>query len=223
MALVNNQDSPLAEAAEWVIPLHAGVERSVAATKSFICQLAASARLLAAWGEGIFPDTRLAALPEALHEASRLDWSRAVEILKDADRLFVIGRGTGLPVALEAALKFKETCGIQAEAFSAAEVRHGPMALVSENYPLLIFAPGGPAQASLLALADEMRKRSRKVLLAAPADIEGVDLPLVETGSDILNPIAAIQSFYLMVEALAQARGFNPDKPPHLAKVTLTR
>lgn len=223
VALVNDVTSPLAEATEWVFPLHAGKERSVAATKSFICQLVASARLLAEWSNSSELHKQLAQLPSALREASRIDWSKAVEVLKDADRMFVIGRGTCLPIALEAALKFKETCGIQAEAFSSAEVKHGPMALVSENYPLLIFAASGPTQSSLLALADEMRKRSRKVLLAAPAVVKGADLILVETGSDMLNPITAIQSFYPMVEALSRARGLNPDAPPHLAKVTLTK
>jgi glucosamine--fructose-6-phosphate aminotransferase (isomerizing) len=223
VALVNDAASPLALAAEWVFPLHAGEERSVAATKSFICQLVSGARLLAEWSNSVTLGNQLAELPDLLADAAQADWSPAVDVLKDADKLFVIGRGTCLPVALEAALKFKETCGIQAEAFSAAEVKHGPMALVDADYPLLVFAPRGPTQASLIALAEEMRGRSRKVLLAAPAGIKGADLPLVETGSDVLNPIAAIQSFYPMVEALSRARGFNPDAPPHLNKVTLTK
>jgi len=146
-----------------------------------------------------------------------------VDALKNADRLFVIGRGLGLPIALEAALKFKETCGIQAEAFSGAEVKHGPMALVEAGYPLLVFAPRGPAQAGLLALADEMRGRGARVLLAAPAGTPGAELELATTGSEDLDPIAAVQSFYPMVEALARARGLDPDRPRHLAKVTQTR
>ena len=143
--------------------------------------------------------------------------------MRHADRLFVIGRGTGLPVAMEAALKFKETCAIQAEAFSGAEVKHGPMALIDEGYPLLVFAPRGPAQAGLLALAEEMRGRGAQVLLAAPAGTPGATLPIIETASVELDPISAIQSFYPMVEALAQARGFDPDRPRHLAKVTRTQ
>jgi glucosamine--fructose-6-phosphate aminotransferase (isomerizing) len=151
-----------------------------------------------------------------------MDWSVAVDVLHNVDRLFVIGRGTGMPVALEAALKFKETCGIQAEAFSSAEVKHGPMALIEEGYPLLVFAPRGPAQAGLLALAEEMRLRGAKVLLAAPAGTPGANLPIVETASLDLDPISLIQSFYPMVEQLARARGRNPDEPRFLAKVTKT-
>ncbi len=222
LAFVNDPESPLAQAAEHVIPLHAGAERSIAATKSFIAQLVAGIGLVAAWKKDVLLLKALEQLPANLERAATMDWSPAVQALVNAERLFVIGRGTCLPIALEAALKFKETCGIQAEAFSSAEVKHGPMALIDEDYPLLVFAPRGPAQASLLALADEMRSRSRRVLLAAPPDIAGVDLPLIDTGSEDLNPIAAIQSFYPMVEALARARGLNPDQPPHLAKVTKT-
>jgi glucosamine--fructose-6-phosphate aminotransferase (isomerizing) len=162
------------------------------------------------------------ALPGVLSRAATMDWSVAVDVLHNVDRLFVIGRGTGMPVALEAALKFKETCGIQAEAFSSAEVKHGPMALIEEGYPLLIFAPRGPAQAGLLALAEEMRLRGAKVLLAAPAGTPGANLPIIETDSIDLDPISLIQSFYPMVEQLARARGRNPDAPRFLAKVTKT-
>jgi glucosamine--fructose-6-phosphate aminotransferase (isomerizing) len=119
-------------------------------------------------------------------------------------------------------LKFKETCGIQAEAFSGAEIQHGPMALIDEGYPLLVFAPRGPAQAGLLELARAMRERGARVLLAAPPQVREAQLPLVESALPELDPVCAIQSFYPMVEALARARGNDPDSPRHLQKVTRT-
>jgi glucosamine--fructose-6-phosphate aminotransferase (isomerizing) len=221
-AFVNDPTSPLARAAEWLFPLHAGPEQSVAATKSFIAQLVAGARLTAAWQEDAALQQAIDALPAALEQAARADWSPAVDALRDADRLFVVGRGLSLPVAMEAALKFKETCGIQAEAFSAAEIQHGPMALIEEGYPLLVFAPRGPAQAGVLDVARAMRERGACVLLAAPPGTPEATLPLVETGLPEVDPVSAIQSFYPMVEALARARGNDPDKPPHLKKVTRT-
>ena len=231
LALVNDTRSPLARASAWVLPLHAGPERSVAATKSFIAQLVAGARWVAQWqgdglGDGPGDASLLAALqdlPAALRLATRCDWSAALPVLAGADRLYVVSRGLGLAVALEAALKFKETCGIQAEAFSGAELRHGPLALVQRGYPLLVLAPRGPAQAGLLELAQDLRQRGARVLLAAPQGTPGAELPLVTTGHEDLDPIAAVQSFYLLVEALARARGLDPDAPPHLSKVTLTR
>ncbi len=221
-AFVNDPDSPLARAAEWLFCLHAGQETSVAATKSFIAQLVAGARLAAAWQDDAALASALEQLPDCLERACAADWSAAVAALADADRLFVIGRGLGLPVAMEAALKFKETCGIQAEAFSGAEVQHGPMRLIEEGYPLLVFAPRGPAQAGLLELAQAMRDRGARVLLAAPPGTPGANLPLVEASVPDLDAVCAIQSFYPMVEALARARGNDPDRPPHLKKVTRT-
>jgi len=225
VALVNDAASPLAQAVDWCMPLHAGVEKSVAATKSFICSLVAAARLSAHWPLGKHGELlqALQSLPQALEHACTQDWSGAVERLSRAQRLMVIGRGPGLAIAQEAALKFKETCGIQAEAFSSAEVKHGPMALVGEDYPMLVFAPRGPAQAGLLALAAEMRERGAHVLLAAPPDVAERQLTLSQAPHPDLDPITAIQSFYLLVEAVSRARGLNPDAPPHLAKVTSTR
>jgi glucosamine--fructose-6-phosphate aminotransferase (isomerizing) len=221
-AFVNDDGSPLARAAEWLFPLHAGAEKSVAATKSFIAQLVAGARLASAWQDDAALQQGLQQLPAALEQAVQADWSAAVDALKDADRLFVVGRGLSLPVAMEAALKLKETCGIQAEAFSAAEIQHGPMALIEEGYPLLVFAPRGPAQAGVLDVARAMRERGASVLLAAPAGTPDATLTLVETAVPELDPVSAIQSFYPMVEALARARGNDPDSPPHLKKVTRT-
>ena len=222
VAVVNDPESPLAQAAQWVLPLHAGAETSVAATKSYIAQLVAGARLVAQWQSDAALQRAIDTLPEALEDAAWADWSPMVDALAEADRLFVIGRGLGLAVAMEAALKFKEVCGIQAEAFSGAEVKHGPMALIDEGYPLLVFAPRGPAQAGLLALADEMRGRGARVLGAAPPGTRGAELPLMAAGNEDLDPITAVQSFYPAVEALARARGLDPDAPRHLSKVTKT-
>ncbi len=222
-AFVNDAQSPLARAAEFVLPLRAGPELSVAATKSYIAQLSASARLMAEWQDDAALRAALHALPEALARAAGLDWGRALPALQGVDRLFVIGRGPSLAIAEEAALKFKETCGISAEAFSGAEVQHGPMALVGQGFATLVFAPRGPAQAQLVELAANLRQRGATVLLAAPAGTPGADLPLHSTGHEHLDPIAAIQSFYPMVEQLARARGLDPDQPPHLSKVTRTQ
>ncbi|MQR01629.1 SIS domain-containing protein [Glaciimonas sp. GS1] len=222
VALVNDAASPLAHGAEWSMPLHAGPELSVAATKSFITSLVAAARLTGHWqNDAAFLDA-IAELPEALHRATCCDWSQAIDVLAPSSKIMVVGRGTGFPVALEAALKLKETSAIQAEAFSGAEIKHGPMALIDEGYPLLIFAPRGPTQHSLIRLAAEMRGRGARVLLAAPDDIVERDLTLPIAATPDLDPIVAIQAFYVMAAQLSIARGMNPDKPRHLNKVTKT-
>jgi glucosamine--fructose-6-phosphate aminotransferase (isomerizing) len=222
VALVNDSASPLAAAAEWALPLRAGTERGVAATKSFIASLVAGARLVAEWQDDAALRDGLAALPETLRVAAATDWSAAIEVLAPARNIMVVGRGISFPVALEAALKLKETSALQAEAFSGAEIRHGPMALIDEGYPLLIFATRGPAQAGLVALADEMRGRGARVLLAAPDDVATRDLTLALAPTPDLDPIVAIQSFYVMAAHLSEARGLDPDHPQHLTKVTRT-
>jgi glutamine---fructose-6-phosphate transaminase (isomerizing) len=223
VAAVNAPGSPLADACEWNLPLLAGPELSVAATKSYIAMLSLSAIVIAHVQKDAELLTALKTLPDALRAAGKLDWSHAVNELKNVDKMIVIGRGLGLAIAQEAALKLKETSGIQAEAFSSAEVRHGPMEIIGEDYPLLVFAPRGPEQAGLIQLARDMRARGARVLLAAPADVPEANLPLVETAHFALDPIAAILSFYVMADSLAAARGRNPDAPRHLAKVTETR
>ncbi len=223
VALVNDPGSPLAREATRVFPLCAGEEQSVAATKSFIGQLVAGARIVAAWGQDPAFEEGLTQLPGALERAVRADWSMGVDALMGVDRLFILGRGTGLAIAQEAALKLEETCGIQASAFSGAEVRHGPMAMVDAGFPLLVFAPRGPAQAGLIAQAQDLKAQGARVLLAAPPEVPGVALPLIPGPHPELDTVTAIQSFYPMVEALSRRRGYDPDHPPHLSKVTKTR
>jgi len=222
VSAVNAPESPLADACEWQLPLLAGVERSVAATKSYIAMLSISAQLVAYWQRDPMMLDALRSLPDTLHEAAALDWSPAVDALRGVERMIVIGRGLGLAIAQEAALKLKETSGIQAEAFSSAEVRHGPMELIDRDYPLLVFAPRGPEQEGLIRLAADMRARGARVLLAAPGDVSAAQLPLATSRHAALDPIAAIQTFYVMAAELAAARGRDPDAPRHLNKITET-
>ncbi|MFL9870386.1 SIS domain-containing protein [Paraburkholderia megapolitana] len=222
VAAANAPGSPLAAACEWDLPLSAGPELSVAATKSYIAMLSLSAQLVAHWQRDEALLGALRTLPDALRAAGTLDWSSAVVELRGVERMIVIGRGLGLAIAQEAALKLKETSGIQAEAFSSAEVRHGPMELIDRDYPLLVFAPRGPEQEGLVQLARDMKARGARVLLAAPDDVAEATLPVVQTAHPALDPIATILSFYVMAAALAAARGRNPDAPRHLNKVTET-
>ena len=222
VALVNQDASPLAACCDWVVPLCAGQEKSIAATKSYIASLSAVARLIAHWQGDPALLAALRSLPDRLQQATCQDWSMAVDTLVNADRIMVVGRGLGFAIALEAALKFKETCALQAEAFSSAEIKHGPMELIDEGYPLLIFAPRSPEQDGLIALAREMRERGARVLLAAPGNIADRDLTLTTADDEVLDPLLAIQSFYLMAARLSEARGLNPDQPRYLAKITRT-
>ncbi|ALN89119.1 glutamine-fructose-6-phosphate transaminase [Lysobacter gummosus] len=222
VALVNVADSPLAQLADTVLGLHAGPEKSVAATKSYLCSLAALLQLTARWSNDAGLFNAVHALPDALREATRQDWSPLVEGLVDARNLFVLGRGLGLAAAQEAALKFKETCGLHAEAFSSAEVKHGPMAIVGPGFPVLAFAQDDGTGDSTVAVAREFRARGAPVWLAAPGISGGDALPLARSSHPAMTPLITVASFYKAVNALSVARGHNPDLPPHLNKVTET-
>jgi glucosamine--fructose-6-phosphate aminotransferase (isomerizing) len=221
VALVNVEDSPLAALADVTVPLRAGPELSVAATKSYITALACVIHVVAEWAEDSELKAALDGAPELLTQAGRLDWSAAVEALTPARNLFTVGRGLGFGIAQEAALKFKETCGLHAEAFSSAEVRHGPMALVTEGFPVLAFAQDDATRPGIEALVADLSRDGAKVLLAGAETPAATVLPTLKA-NPVLQPMLAIQSFYGMAAALSHARGFDADRPPHLNKVTKT-
>lgn len=222
IALVNAEESRLAGVADVTVPLHAGAETSVAATKSFIASLSALAQLIGFWSGDADLLRALDSLPGRLDGAFQRDWSPALATLVQAQSLYVVGRGPGFAVAREAALKLKETCGLHAEAFSAAEVRHGPMALVKTGFPVLMLAQDDETRADMEALSSDFAGRGAKVLLAGARSADGiVSLPAAE-GHPALQPILLIQSFYRLAAQASVARGHDPDHPPFLNKVTET-
>ena len=218
-ALVNAEDSPLAQACEFVLPLSAGVETSVAATKTFVATLAAILRLTAAWADVEALAGALTRLPGRLVEAAALDWSPCFETFARAPSLIAIGRGPTLAIAREAALKLKEVCNLHAEGFSGAEFQHGPMALVTVEYPILMFMPGDEAAVGLRALADDLKRKHAALFRAEP----GGRLPALPWDQPEADAICMVQSFYAAAVQLAKLRGADPDSPRHLQKVTRTR
>ena len=221
VALVNDEASPLAAAAEHVFALCAGAERSVAASKSFIAALAATLHLVAAWRDDGALMSSLETSPLLLERAWDLDWEAASPVLTAARHLFVIGRGLGLGIAQELALKGKETCGLHAEAFSAAEVRHGPQALLDRDFPALLLVQDDETRAGLVALAEDLVARGVQVLVAG-ASVEGAVVLPTLSAHPALQPLLLAQSGYRLIDAIAQARGRDPDQPPHLSKITET-
>jgi len=223
VAIVNDGASPLAAAAEIVLPIEAGAELSVAATKTFVASLAVLLRLVAAW-TGDVPMLRgLDRLPDRLASASGLDWSPAVPALSAARSLVAIGRGPTLAIAREAALKLKETCGVHAEAFSGAEFQHGPLALIEQAYPVLMFVPGDASAEGLAALAADLATKGAQVFAAGGPLAGAATLPTLEPDHPDADSICLIQSFYQCVVQAADRRGRDADRPPHLQKVTRTR
>lgn len=222
LALVNDEASPLAGLADEVLPLCAGEERSVAATKSYLATLSVLLHLVAAWSQDDDLRVAVAHAPETLEQAWGLDWSAALAVLVPASHLYVIARGMGLAVAQEAALKCKETCALHAESFSSAEVRHGPQALMQRGFPALLFSQDDESRAGIEELGRELLARGVAVMAAGAQMPGALVLPFVEA-HPALAPLAFAQAFYRLANTLAFARGLDPDNPPFLRKVTETR
>jgi glutamine---fructose-6-phosphate transaminase (isomerizing) len=220
-ALVNEVASPLAATCDIVLPMAAGPELSVAATKSFVAALTALLRLTARWAEDSAIGSALSRLPERLASATTLDWVAALDVLAASDSMVAIGRGPTLAIAREAALKLKETCDLHAEAFSGAEFRHGPIALVSIRYPILMFMPTDQAAPGLRTLAGDLAQKGARVLATESNGDAG--LPALAPDHPDTDAVCLIQSFYALLMRLAERRGTDVNQPRHLQKVTRTR
>jgi glutamine---fructose-6-phosphate transaminase (isomerizing) len=221
LALCNSADSPLNAAADLIVELRAGPETSIAATKSYLASLSAIARVVASWTQDSALEAALQQLPRLMDSSWALDWSAALPELESAVNLYVVGRGLGLAAAQEIALKFKETCGMHAEAFSSAELRHGPYTLLGKGFPALLFAQRDATLAGLETLAGELGRRGVPVLFAGGNAPGATLLPTMDAAAEIA-PILLVQSAYRMIASLAVRRGLDPDHPPHLRKITET-
>ena len=224
IAFVNEEGSPLARETDALLPLCAGLERSVAATKSMIASLVAGAALVADWSDDPRLRAALTKLPSLLDASSAAaPATEAIETLARASSLFVVGRGATHAIAAEAALKLKETSAIHAEAFSSAEVLHGPAGIIRPGFPVLAFAPADAARPGFFDTLDRLAAFGATPLLV---DIEPhkrwPTLVALDGGHPLLTPIVALHALYQVVEATARRRGRDPDQPPHLKKVTET-
>jgi len=221
VTLVNDEASPLAAMADCCLPLGAGREESVAATKTHLATVSAIAQLVSTWsGDGAL-DAALRRAPDDLRRAWELDWSGALDVLVPATHLFVLARGVGLGAAQEAALKCKETCGLHAEGFSSAEVLHGPAALLGPHFPALVLAQRDDTHEGVATLAAELAAREVPVLAAGAHGRGVIELP-TPAAHPAIQPLLLVQSFYRLAATLSVARGHEPDRPPHLRKVTRT-
>lgn len=221
IALVNRTESPLAATADEVLEIAAGPELSIPATKSAVGAMAVLASLVAEWANETVLRKALDRLPATCETALTVDWGRAEESLVPARSAYLVGRGPALPIAGEAALKLKETAAIHAEAYSGAEILHGPLQLVDRGFPILMFSPDDDARPSMDALSRRLAAEGAEVISTAQNGVSTL-LPFAATGSTLLDPLSMLTSFYGLAMRVACRRGFDPDQPSRLAKVTRT-
>ncbi len=222
VALTNTLPSPITQASLHAVDISAGPELAVAATKSFVNSIIAGLALLSEWTGDDALKAAVRALPGHLEKAVTLDWSEFAGQLGDAESLYMLGRGPALAIASEAALKFKETSNMHAEAYSAAEVLHGPVALVEDKFPLLAFAARDAAEASIVEIVDSLAGKRALAFATSDGVKAAHKLPFVATGHPLTDALALIVPFYGFVEAWSRSKGFDPDQPAALKKVTET-
>jgi glucosamine--fructose-6-phosphate aminotransferase (isomerizing) len=215
LAVTNDPASPLAAAADVVVDLGAGEERSVAATKTYTSSLLALAVLGLALGDTSGGDD-LRRVPEALAAAvtGTTGTDEAAAVLARANRAVAVGRGMNLATAHETALKVTELTGTLVVPWSPADLMHGPVAAVGPDVPALLVTPDEPATASVLEAEPELRRRGAPVVLLGR---DGPELP------GWLTPVTAVVPGQLLAWRTAELRGVDVDHPGDLSKVTLTR
>ncbi|QYJ78060.1 glucosamine-6-phosphate deaminase NagB-II [Shewanella acanthi] len=213
VALVNDESAPIKDIVDMVVPLRAGVEHAVAATKSYLATLSAILQLAAAWTQNESLKDAVNSLPQALQSAVDAEPQLTAESVEDVKNLVVLGRGLGYAVSKEIALKLKEVCSIHAEAFSSAEFLHGPVTLVEKKLTIVDVCIGDESYASHIEQIANVKERG------------AILVHLNQTAFEIhprVAPLALLQRFYIDVAAVAIARGIDPDQPAGLKKVTQT-
>jgi glucosamine--fructose-6-phosphate aminotransferase (isomerizing) len=228
LAVTNDPTSPLARAAEWVVPLHAGAERSVAATKTYTASLLALGMLSAALAGDEEMFTALRTVPGAIRQvvSSAPTICRASERYRYMEACVVVSRGYNYATAYEIALKLKELTYVLAEPYSSADFQHGPVALVEKGFPVIAVVPEGAVTAEMVDFLRRLREREAELVVISAREevlsLAQTPLPLPEGIPEWLSPMVAVVPGQLFALGLTQARGLDPDQPRGLQKVTRT-
>ena len=219
LAIVNDENSPAATASELVLPIGAGPEHSVAATKSVVLSMIAGAQLVATLARDGELNESLQNLPARLSGALACDWSAWADSVAGAAVSFVVGRGYGLGCVREIALKVAETLRVPALGYSAAELQHGPRASITAATPVLVLRQNDQAATAIDDFVRDLRDTGGAAFSAGGA---AGTLPWIVDGHPVCDPVVMLVPAYRAIEAAARRRGFDPDRPPHLRKVTRT-
>jgi len=226
LAITNHRDSTMAQIAQDTFVTRAGLEKSVAATKTYTCQLMIFHMLAAALGNGGFEP--LHRIPEYAEGALSLrqEMEPLVERYRFMDRCVVVGRGLNYASAYEMALKLMETCYVAAERFSSADFLHGPIAVVQQDFPVILFAPPGLAFHDMKALARKLRSiQADSLIISSEPGIlryAGRAIKIPARVPELYSPIPYIIPGQIFAAMLAALKGLSPDRPRGLKKVTKT-
>lgn len=221
-AITNNVKSELAKICNVTINIEAAKEKSVAATKTFVNSIVAGLLLLAHWRNDEKLLKALYDLPEQAEKAIACEWNILNERLENKNSLYILGRGPSLAIASEMALKFKEVCQIHAQAYSSAEVMHGPVSIVANHFPIISLISNDEAKKSTLEISEQLANKGADVFITSNKNINATQLEFVKTDHPLTQPLLYVISFYSFIEKFAISKNYDPDFPPNLQKITKT-
>lgn len=219
LAIVNDENSPAAIASELVLPIGAGTEHAIAATKTVVLSMIVGAQLVAALARDDDLDNGLQQLPVRLSGALACDWAAWADIVAGAAAAFVVGRGYGLGCVREIALKVAEILRVPTLGFSAAELRHGPRASITQATPVLVLRQNDLAATAIDDVVCDLSDTDVRAFTAGGAS---GTLPWIGDGHPAFDPVVMLIPAYRAIEAAARRRGFDPDISPYLSKITRT-
>lgn len=229
VGITNNPDSEIAREPEFFLNCEAGVEKSVAATKSFITQIFLLASLAAEWAGNYEIRKELNLVPEKLYgvfDSAGVIESKA-ERYRFMNECFVLARGINYAVSLEAALKIQETTYARAKAFATSDFQHGPIAMIERDIPVMIFAPDGPSLKDVGSMLSKLGSEQIETIVVSNRkdilELGTTSFSIPETSNDIISPYFNVAVAQMFACRLALAKGLNPDSPRGLNKVTVTR
>jgi len=229
LALTNDAESPLARQADAVLSLEAGEEHSVAATKTYTNSIGAVALLFAAIGGDGAARAELERMPEVLERQIELSFATTPHLdgYAAVTGATVVARGVNYGTAHEAALKIRELSSLVVEAYSPADLMHGPIAAIGRGWPVVAIAPAGPAQESVTSVLAALEERGARVLMISDSESAlaraDTPLPLVSGVPEWLSPLTAVIPAQVTAKRFAALRGLDVDNPAGLRKITLTR
>lgn len=229
IGISNNADSPIAKESRYFLNCEAGLEKSVAATKTFITEIFLLARLAAEWSSSNELKNELLLIPENIShmfEVSQAIEDR-IERYRFMDECFVLARGINYAVSLEAALKIQETAYVRAKAFATSDFQHGPIAMIDKDIPIIIFAPDGPLLNDVCEMIGKLKNGDFETLIISNRkgvrDLGSVSFSIPDTANDMISPFYNVVVAQMFACKLALVKGLNPDSPRGLNKVTITR
>lgn len=229
VGITNFPDSPLAQESSYHLCCEAGLEKSVAATKTFAAQMYLLALLAAEWSGDSSMLGELSVLPDKIPQVYSIS-----DIIKEKvcryrfmNECFVLSRGVNYPIALEAALKIQETTYARAKAFATSDFQHGPIAMVERDIPVIIFAPEGPSLRDTAEMANKLKQNEIELIVVSNnreiLEIGECSFIIPQMDNDIISPFFNVTVAQMFACQLALVKGLNPDNPRGLTKVTITR